>query len=150
MLCVRCSKKDATSIFVTPNSKEIKYLCGECYSLIKSEIEIEKLSTNAVDNVKIEQVCKNCGLTYKELINTSYFGCERCYDTFKSYIEQNIIPNFKNKKYKGKRPNAFYVEKEIKHLQQMVEICLKNNNLQKATEYGKQIQKLKEENYGRL
>ena len=50
----------------------------------------------------------------------------------------------------GKKPNAFYVEKQIKELEQMVEICLKNGDLQKATKYGLEIQKLKEQNYGTL
>ena len=42
------------------------------------------------------------------------------------------------------------MKRQIAELEQMVEICLKNNNLQKATKYGLEIQKLKEQNYGKL
>ena len=57
---------------------------------------------------------------------------------------------FKEQKYLGKKPNLFYVEQEIKNLEQLIEICVKNGNLQKATKYGKELEKLKEVYYDRL
>ena len=66
------------------------------------------------------------------------------------WLRKNRFMKVKEKKYLGKKPNAYYVQKQIAELEQMVEICLKNNNLQKATKYGLEIQKLKEQNYGKL
>ena len=94
--------------------------------------------------------CKNCGTTFDEFKSSKLFGCAECYETFNDYIKNHILVNFKEQKYLGKKPNIYYVEKEIKNLEQLIEICLKNKNFNKATKYGIELQKLKEENYDKL
>ena len=142
MLCENCGKKDATSIFMPPNSNKLKYLCGACYKKINNDIELEQFVYSETKNIKGDEVCTNCGTSLKEFEKTELFGCSECYKTFYKYIKENFLPLFKEQKYLGKKPNLFYVENEIKNLENLIEICLKNGNLQKATVYGKELEKL--------
>lgn len=150
MLCENCGNKDATSIFMPTGSNKIKYLCGECYKKLNNDADLDRFAFSQSQNVAIDVVCSNCGTTYKEFEKSGLFGCAECYNAFSEYINKKILPMFKETKYLGRKPNMFYVESEIKNLEQLIEICLKNGNLQKATKYGKELERLKEENYDRL
>lgn len=150
MLCENCGKKDATSIFMSPKDNKLKYLCGNCYRKINNDVELENLALKETNEIKIEEKCLGCGETFAEFMSSGLFGCEQCYDAFSNYLKSNFLNNFNEQKYLGKKPNAYYVQKQIKELEQMVEICLKNGNLQKATKYGIEIKKLKEQNYDKL
>lgn len=149
MLCENCGKKDATSIFMSSKNK-LMYLCGGCYRKINNDVELESFALNETKKIKLEEKCSVCGETFKEFQSSGLLGCENCYEAFKEFLKNSFINQFKEQKYLGKKPNAFYVNKQISELEQMVEICLKNGNLQKATKYGLEIQKLKEQSYGRL
>lgn len=149
MLCDSCGKKDATSIFMSKDNK-LKYLCGTCYRKLNNEIELEMLAIKETNNIELETKCLSCGETFEEFKSSGMFGCENCYNAFADYLNKIFITKFKEQKYLGKKPNIFYIKKQIKELEQMVEICLKNGNLQKATKYGVEIEKLKEQCYGRL
>lgn len=149
MLCENCKKKDATSIYMSPNDNKIKYLCGNCYRKINNEVELEAFAINQTKEVTLEAKCPCCGETFEEFKSSGLLACENCYKAFEE--ELNLFINqFKNKIYLGKKPNAFYMQKQIKELEQMVEICLKNGNYQKATKYGIELQQLKEQSYGKL
>ena len=150
MLCEHCNKKDATSIFVSSENGKLQYLCGACYRKINNEVELESLAIKETNNIKIETKCPSCGTTFKEFKASNLFGCEECYNAFEEYLQSSFLLQFKEQKYLGKKPNIYYVEKQIKELEQMVEICLKNGNYQKATQYGLEVQKLKGQNYDRL
>lgn len=150
MLCEQCKKKDATSIFVSAQTNKLQYLCGTCYRRINNDVELETLAIKEINRVKIQEKCQNCGTTFDEFKASGLFGCAECYCAFENYLKTEFLPKFKEQTYLGKKPNAFYVQKQIKELEQMVEICLKNGNFQQATKYGVEIQKLKEQNYGKL
>lgn len=150
MLCQNCNKKDATSIFISPQNGKLQYLCGACYRKLNNDVELESLAIKETNIVKIEEKCQSCGTTFKEFKASNLFGCEDCYLAFETFLKSEFLPHFKEQKYLGKKPNAYYIQKQIKELEQMVEICLKNGNLQKATQYGLEIQQLKEQNYDKL
>lgn len=150
MLCENCGTKDATSIFMSPKHNKLLYLCGSCYRKLNNDVELEQFAQSQANLVSLKTVCPNCGETFEEFKSSGLFGCECCYDAFGEYLKNNFLSQFKEQKYLGKKPNAFYIDKQIKELEQMVEICLKNGNLQKATKYGLEIQKLKEQSYGKL
>lgn len=149
MLCQNCGLKNATSIYMPPNQTKIKYLCGACYKKLNCDSELDNLAFVSAKSVKINLVCKNCGTSLKDFEESGLFGCENCYNTFEEHIK-NFTLKFKETKYLGKKPNLYYVAQEIKNLENLIEMCLKNGNLQKATLYGKELERLKEENYDRL
>ncbi len=150
MLCENCGKKDATSIYMPKNSVTLKYLCGECYKKINNDADLENFAFSESRDVEIDASCTNCGTTYKEFTKSGLFGCAECYKAFRDYIENHFLIQFKNSRYTGRKPNLFYVQSEIKNLEQLIEICLKNGDYQKATLYGKELEKLKEESYDRF
>lgn len=150
MLCENCGLKNASSIYMPPKENKLKYLCGECYKKINNDLELENFAYVSSKNLEIDIICKNCGNSYKEFESTGLFGCDKCYSTFNEYIKNKFLPMFAEQKYMGKKPNMFYVREDIKNLEQLIELCLKNGNLNKATNYGKELQKLKEENYDKL
>lgn len=150
MLCENCGQKDATSIFLSPKTNKIQYLCGNCYKFINNDVELENLAINEIKSIKIESKCKSCGISFNEFKSSGYFGCEKCYDEFNDFLANQFLSHFKEQKYLGKKPNIYYIKKEIKELEQLVEICIKNGNYQKATKYGIEINRLKEECYGKL
>ena len=150
MLCENCGKKEATSIFLPPNEKKLTYLCGACYRLKNSDVELEKFAYSEVSAVEIDSVCNKCNTTFKAFQKNGLFGCENCYNAFKNHIKTKFITMFKEQKYLGRKPNLFYVQEEIKNLEQLIEMCVKSGNLQKAANYGRELEKLKEESYGKL
>lgn len=150
MLCENCSKKNATSILMSPNGNKLKYLCGECYKILNNSEELEEFARLATKNIKMEVVCKNCGTKFKDFECSGLFGCEKCYIFFSEYVKNNIICKFKEQKYLGRKPNLYYVQQDIKNLEQLIELCIKNGNFQKATQYGKELETLKEGCHGKL
>jgi len=150
MLCENCNKKDATSIFMPPNENKLKYLCGACYRKLNLDNSLDNFAYAEVKNIKLDSKCKSCGLEFKEFEKTGLFACENCYASFADFVKQNIISKFKEQKYLGKKPNVFYIRQEIKNLENLIELNLKNGNFQKATIYGKELEKLKAENYDKL
>ena len=150
MLCENCGKKNVTSIFLPPNEKKLKYLCGECYKKLNSDLELEKFAYSYIKSIKIDSKCNNCGTTFGEFEKSGLFGCSECYNAFKEYINNNVLNLVKEPKFLGKKPNMYYIESEIKNLETMIEICLKNGDLNRATKYGKELDDLKESCYGRL
>ena len=150
MLCENCGKKNVTSIFLPPNQKKLKYLCGECYKKFNADLELERFAYSNAMSIKIDEMCKTCGTTFKEFEKSGLFGCMDCYKAFKEYIDLHILSIFKEKKFLGKKPNVYYIESEIKNLEHLVEICLKNGDLNRATKYGKELDELKDKRYGRL
>ena len=150
MLCENCGKKNVTSIFMPPNETKLKYLCGECYKKLNSDLELEKFAYSNANSVKIDATCKTCGTTYEEFEKTGLFGCMDCYKAFADYINNQIMCMFKNTRFSGKKPNTYYIDCEIKNLEQLIEACLKNGDYNRATRYGKELDELKETRYGRL
>lgn len=150
MLCENCGLKNAVSIAIPQGEKKVKYLCGECYKKINNDFELENFAYITSKKIEIDAVCKNCGTSFKEFEASGMFGCEACYVAFNEYIKTKFLPLFTEQKYLGKKPNMFYVREDIKNLEQLIELCLKNGNFNKATMYGKELEKLKEENYDKL
>lgn len=150
MLCENCGQKNATSIFMPPNETKLKYLCGVCYKKLNQDTELDNFAYNMAHNVEIAVTCDCCGLSIEEFNKTKVFGCENCYKYFNNLVVQKFLSNFKEQKYLGRKPNVFYIRQEMKNLEQLIEVCLKNGNYQKATKYGKELEKLKADNYDKL
>ena len=149
MICENCGLKDATSILKQSGENKMKYLCGVCYKKLKDEEEIAGFANKVSDVIGNDVSCSSCGLGIKEFNETKVFGCENCYKIFIGNVKE-ILKNFKNQRYTGKKPNVFYIRQEIKNLEQMVEICLKNKDFLNATKYGRELEKLKADNYDKL
>lgn len=150
MLCENCKIKDATSMAFSDKFNRNVFLCGKCYKNINTDLALDDFANFEANKIKVETKCLNCGTTLNEFNTLGCFGCEKCYISFKDYINNNLLPLFKDKKYDGKKPENYYFSKKIKDLEQMIEICLKNGDFAKATKFGKELSALKEGNYDKL
>ena len=150
MVCEDCGKNNAVSIFISHGGANQKYLCQNCYKKCSLNTDIKDIVDLEIDRLNQNKVCNNCGTSFIEFKKSGLFGCENCYETFIDFVNGNILKSFKEKKYYGKKPNIYYIEKEYKNLEQLIEICLKNGDFARATKYSKELERLKEENYGRL
>jgi len=149
MLCEHCNSKEATSIFNLVKQNKIKYLCGKCYKQLSSDIALDVFASNEADNLKVDIKCLNCGLTLEQVKKNKIFKCENCYEFFSELIKEEYFKIFKANTHKGKQANSYLIKKQIKELEQMVEICIKNNDYDRAGRYSSQINKIKEEYYGK-
>jgi len=149
MICENCKKKEATSIYNLSKQKKIIYLCGGCYRELSNDVALDDFASYETSNVKVNEKCLTCGLTLTDFNKTKTFKCCDCYNHFFKYIKQNV-KNFDNKNHIGKVANSFLIQKEVKNLEQMIELCLKNNDYTRASKYGEQIKKIKEEYYGKF
>lgn len=101
MICNLCGKHQATIYFKgIVNNQTIKmHLCDTCakkkgmvFPFGKSIFSLGDMVANLASSANMSQallgaLCKNCGLTYAELKQTSQLGCSQCYSTFAPVIE---------------------------------------------------------------
>lgn len=58
-----------------------------------------------IDIVKGEDfTCPSCGTNLKSLMETSYVGCEKCYEVFEEYLDSFIKRNQFTRPHQGKFP----------------------------------------------
>lgn len=113
--------------------------------------------SNLYDNYLLEDFdekevfCDFCNTSSKQFLKTGYVGCEQCYKTF-SHI---IMPMLKNYHKKTKHFGKFIVNgfedetlsQKIANLTKQLNICVENEQYEKASQIKLQINKLKEEAY---
>ena len=97
MLCENCGKNVATVHYeqIINGVRTEKHLCAECAKKLEMDsfmFEPSNFFAPLFSN-KIERtarVCKTCGCTEQEFLDTQFVGCPDCYDTFQDLIEPMI------------------------------------------------------------
>lgn len=115
MRCQSCGKKEATITYkenINGNKQEM-YFCEDCakklgfisFSNIFSPIfsNIPEYLFNQTDVIK----CLNCGYTLKDYSDTGLFGCQKCYDTFSTELDNMFL------KYHGKNRHTKLVNAKV-------------------------------------
>lgn len=99
----------------------------------------EPFLSNPQDSTHI--ACKKCGQTYKDFIQSSRFGCDKCYDVFGPLIHDKITETHYANTHKGKRPknlSAIYgINSEIS------KNTLKDKGKENIEEYLENLTKMK-------
>ena len=101
-----------------------------------------------------ELFCDVCGMTYKEFLETGVFGCENCYKVFKERTIKLIkkkmeeeIPQKQN--IKQETPQVIIkskpTKKEIEELKELLELCKKLDETDKAEIIEARIKELEDE-----
>ncbi len=118
-------------------------------------MEIKLTDKDRVDYIPDDELfCDVCGMTYKEFMETGRFGCENCYRVFKSRtvkkikdsIEHDLIMNNKT----VENTNNFVIQddkeksKRIKELKELLAMCIKLDEKDKASIIEKEIKRLEE------
>lgn len=97
MLCENCGKNVATVHYeqIINGVRTEKHLCAECAEKLEmGNMFFEPGNFFAPlfsDKVRrTARVCKNCGCTEREFLDTQFVGCPECYETFADLIEPMV------------------------------------------------------------
>lgn len=105
-----------------------------------------------------ELKCDACGMTYMEFLKTGIFGCPNCYIVFKTktveYIKNKIEEKQLQKTKTVLKANETFntrrkykksdLHRRISEIEELLEMCEKNNDTAKKEELKKELKKLKD------
>ncbi|TYQ16636.1 UNVERIFIED_CONTAM: protein arginine kinase activator [Acetivibrio alkalicellulosi] len=160
MLCQKCHKRVANIQFtqVINNNKIVIYLCDQCAKdegkfSIGSPLSINDFFSGIMGvpymasvHQQSDLVCNTCNTSYEEFKKTGKIGCADCYKVY----GEKLLPLLKrlhgNVQYNGKIPEKIYsqvkVSREISKLKEQLELCIKNEQYEKAATIRDQIKNM--------
>lgn len=174
MVCEICKKKDAIFFIkeVVFGKERQLALCEDCAmkhkeTIMPSNMQIEKLIKSLLDFTGEEtkstpekapkkhknKRCPVCGSTYDEVILGSTIGCAKCYDTFRSDIDEIVDSISKDISYKGdnkkstktsktKKTNDIDKDVLLRDYKKDLNDAIKNEDFEKAAMLRDEIKKL--------
>ncbi|MGN0771645.1 MAG: hypothetical protein ACI4MI_03565 [Christensenellales bacterium] len=108
-MCEICGKHPAT-IFIKTNIngvKSEKQVCSQCAKMLQNSGSFADIfGAPALGSFFDEpvthsmRVCPKCGMTEREVLEQSRFGCSECYETFRD-IADGFVGNLGGKTYVG-------------------------------------------------
>lgn len=155
MLCDKCKKNEAHIYYteIINGEKTEQHLCEECAAeytsfqmgtpILNQELTLGSLLSTILGNygstvpekgnAQKELHCDNCGMTYSEFMKIGRFGCEKCYESFQSILDNSIRSIQGADIHTGKKPKKYETrtEKIIKELSEIDKLTIK---LQDAVE----------------
>lgn len=161
MLCQKCQKRAANIQFtqVINGKKHVVYLCENCVKEegklnIGSPISINDFFSGIigmsyrapVKAANPQVICNTCKMSYDEFKKTGKVGCADCYKTYGEKLTPLIKRLQGNVQYNGKIPERIYskvkVSREIRKLKEQLNICIKNEEYEKAAQIRDEIKKM--------
>lgn len=157
MLCNECNENEAQITYTSIEDNEVKevHICQECMQkLLFEELQLPFFQDPSMANF-LQQFfsmfatggpettsnisCPYCGHTLKEFKETSFLGCEHCYESFEEELSR-IIPRLQGStEHKGYIPKNFHErKKQDQQLQEDIDSIASSNHLE-------EIEKIKEE-----
>lgn len=151
MKCESCGENEAkfhyTKIF--NGNMEEKHLCEECAAKnnefefdFENHFSVNKfvigLIDNSVKSLKMDDglKCEKCGQTYSEFSSEGKFGCDECYNTFKSKLDPLLKGLHGHNHHKGKIPKHssrdILLKREKDNLKKELEDAVKEERFEKA------------------
>lgn len=164
MFCQKCMSKEATyhsTVNINGNISET-HLCSECaVSEHKMNNNIFNVGSFFAKDFDLKNgnklndfglMCKDCGFTYDEFLETGLLGCPKCYHYFLNKLLPVIKTMQPNAMHVGKKPLEIYdeVDKEsvaqkIRNLEYKLKQAVALENYELASSLKKQINELKNE-----
>ena len=158
MLCDLCGRNEATfhlTEIVNGKMNEM-HLCEECArkkDKVKEPFSLAELLSGLVDFEKETKLgegpglkCPNCGLTYADFRERGYFGCSRCYQTFKKILLPLLERIHGATRHKGAAPpligEKIRYRKEIQSLKEKLKAVIELEEFEKAARLRDQIREL--------
>ncbi|MEL3907614.1 MAG: UvrB/UvrC motif-containing protein [Treponemataceae bacterium] len=121
MICELCNKNEATIVIkqISDDGTTIVHnICEACTQKFKVDLSGEdnrgviKLF-KAIEQKKLRQaekiICPSCGTKLSDIVKYKHLGCIDCVFYFKIVIEQMMVSQNPNIKYKGLRPKKFNI-----------------------------------------
>ena len=93
-----------------------------------------------------EKTCPQCGMTYSRLQKTGKMGCAKCYDTFRTPIEETIRQVHGRAVHTGKLPSRCAGElkqkKRYEELKREIASAVSEEDYEKAARLHKELKEL--------
>lgn len=172
--CSVCGKEEALVFFkiVKENSVEEKGFCARCalkyletsngnvdFSYVDDKMlaslnEVKNLIgylINGIEAVAQDKegattTCPNCGISFKNFLESGYLGCQYCYSTFRKGIKDYIFEFERGVQHKGVMPKKyvklFLIKKEIQYLSNKIKRLILSENFEEAMKVKKRLEKL--------
>lgn len=159
MLCEICKKRQATVRYRESINGKVteKFICSECASangyydkinMFESKfINPAEFITSVFEPQKSRgAVCKNCGTTSDEVLNTGYLGCSECYKAFREIISPMIRRVQGGTQHVGKSPETSAESmSERDKLTLKLKRALEREDYEEAVKLRDMIRKLRDE-----
>ena len=170
MLCEKCNKNIA-NVYLKNNingSITENYLCSSCagelygqnyMSLFGSDFDSDvfnmfNLNKIALPSASAEitknNACPMCGSVFSDIIQSGKAGCGKCYETFKSELEPNVIRIHGTAKHTGKIPKNMSAQisakRKIEELNAKLKKMIAGQNFEEAAVIRDEINKINSEN----
>ena len=167
MLCEKCNKNIA-NVYLKNNingSITENYLCSSCAGELYGQNYMSLLNNNFESDIfnmlnfnKIaaspalvtkNSACPMCKSTFSDIMQSGKAGCGKCYETFKSELEPNVIRIHGTAKHTGKIPKNMGAKISAKRKLEELNIKLKkmiaDQNFEEAAVIRDEINKINRE-----
>ncbi len=153
MLCEKCKLNKAVGFETIVEEDELKKvnLCTNCLNEQKKKAGNINITDffDAKKSKKEEIIyCGFCNTSSKDFFETSYLGCEQCYDTFSDILDSVLINLHNSKRHTGKYVELSSIDKnvnkELVKLARKLDELVEQDNYLEAGKVKKQINELKE------
>lgn len=141
-LCEKCAKEKG-DFYPGTNSFSIHNLLS---GLFDFEYPVSDATAGSL-GAQQQLQCPKCGMTYREFGEVGKFGCEQCYDTFRSRLEP-ILKRVHggNTTHAGKVPkrigSSIKIKRQIDQLKQELKRLVEQEEFEKAAEIRDRIRSL--------
>ncbi len=127
MICENCKRRQA-EVSVTKVDKGIKrkvLLCNECHRALRADTAVPDLfdALNGLLSNFVgmsasprKHVCKACGTSNYEVLDSGYVGCPECYKEFSDILMPYIEKSQVKIEHTGKRPEIDSNDREYYQL----------------------------------
>ena len=165
MLCDNCDKREANFHMtkISGGDKEELHLCAECaektgqLGLSSDVFSFQQLLSGMLNKSqqgsrKISQLeklqCDNCGLTYREFVESGLFGCSECYSSFGDNLDYVVQKVQGNTRHSGKVPRGRFqdhkLEERLTELKVELERMVQQEKYERAAELRDEIKEIEQ------
>lgn len=164
MLCQRCKKNKATTVFTQTinNTTTKEHICSECAreAMDKSSSMFNSFFDDfpfsgfmSKPMITSGKRCENCGMSFEEIMELGRLGCSDCYSVFAGELAPTIQNIHGKATHMGKRPHGFTKElppakdekSAVEILNEKLKKAVDEQNYERAAKLRDEIKRLQEE-----
>ena len=99
MICDKCGTEENVIrvVKVIDGRRQEVFLCEKCLNNSLADEQLgsaeKKVAPQVTDDLEEYEnlICDNCGLSWAEILESGYLGCEVCYESFEEKIEDWLL-----------------------------------------------------------